>query len=203
MFGPERDVELVQKTSESRPCSRRIAIKRWEALALIFYILLTLVMTLPLPGQLNKAVAGWSADVYLKLWADWWTEKALGEGKFTHDTIFVPYEQNGEQIGQDFIALPNPLRERERHVLLMCRTRCVGNALVNIYDAVGTMLFRKVVKLQQPDAVGYKMCVPWDCRNQQGRQVGDGTYLAVVRIYDTGNRLVARRTTRIGVARID
>lgn len=130
-------------------------------------------------------------------------DQVLGEGSSDKDSVFLPYEQAGEDGSRDFIVLPNPLRERNTNVVMMCRTRCVGNALVNVYDAVGTMLFKKVVRLQQPDAVGYKMCIPWDCRNENGRLVGNGTYLAVVRIFDTNNHLVARRTARIGIARAD
>lgn len=100
----------------------------------------------------------------------------------------------------DFIALPNPVHDRKEKVILMCRTRFVGTALINIYDAVGSIVFQKTVQLQQPDAVGYRMCVPWDCRNRNGRMVGNGTYLGVIRIFDLENRPIARHMVNIGIA---
>lgn len=104
------------------------------------------------------------------------------------------------QTEPELIALPNPVRDRKDKVVLMCRTRCVGTALVNIYDAVGSIVFQKTVQLQQPDAVGYRMCVPWDCRNRNGRMVGNGTYVGIIRIFDTENRPLARHMVNIGIA---
>ncbi|MBN1576695.1 MAG: hypothetical protein JW913_09100 [Chitinispirillaceae bacterium] len=110
---------------------------------------------------------------------------------------------SGAAINQDepdFIALPNPVRNRNEKVVLMCRTRCVGTALLNIYDAVGSVVFQKTIALQQPDAVGHKMCISWDCRNRKGRFVGNGTYLGVISLFDTENRPIARHKINIGVA---
>ena len=100
----------------------------------------------------------------------------------------------------DLIALPNPVRNRSDHVMLMCRTRCTGTAVVDIYDAAGSVVFHKAVGLQQPDAVGHRICIPWNCRNRNGRMVGNGTYLGVIGIFDTENRPFARHSVNIGVA---
>lgn len=100
----------------------------------------------------------------------------------------------------DFIALPNPVRNRNEKVVLMCRTRCVGIALLNIYDAVGSVVFQRTITLQKPDAVGHKICIPWDCRNRNGRFVGNGTYLGVISLFDTENRPIARHMVNIGIA---
>ncbi len=116
------------------------------------------------------------------------------------DTVLLPIKAGAGQEMQNFLALPNPVRNQNDKVMLRCRTRCDGTALVNIYDAVGSVVFQTVVQLQQPGAMEYKMCIPWNCRNRQGRVVGKGTYLAVVRIFDTEQRLVARSTVNIGVA---
>jgi len=112
------------------------------------------------------------------------------------DSIFLSIDMGDNGI----VAVPNPVRKISDNVVIMCRTRCTGTALLNIYDAVGHMVHSKTISLQQSDAVGYELRIPWDLRNSSKRIVGNGTYQGVVRIFDTENRLVARKKVNIGVA---
>ena len=102
--------------------------------------------------------------------------------------------------GVDFFAVPNPVGSRNKSTILVCRTPCIGTADVNIYDAVGSIVYQTTEFLNDPAAMGYSVHIPWNCRNRQGRLVGKGTYHAVVRVYDQNNRLVVRRSINIGVA---
>ena len=126
-------------------------------------------------------------------------DETISERQMLDDSIFIPVKSIQNREGCDLVAVPNPVREHHEKMYIMCQTRCMGRALVNIYDATGSMVFETTADLQQPDAVGYKMCVPWDCRNRSGRKVGKGTYLAVVRIFDTEERMIARRQAHVGI----
>lgn len=116
------------------------------------------------------------------------------------DSIFLPVMLEAGQGDNGIVAVPNPVKTTTDKVLLICRTRCMGTARVNIYDAVGQIVHSVSVSQQQPEAVGYIMRIPWDLRNRNRRLVGKGTYHGVVRIYDTEDRLIARKTVNIGVA---
>ncbi|HHN94196.1 MAG TPA: hypothetical protein ENK17_05460, partial [Anaerolineae bacterium] len=60
--------------------------------AFLLFVVVTLVFTYPLPARLNTHFAGDNIDVWLNMWANWWTEKALTERlPFYHTTdIFYP-----------------------------------------------------------------------------------------------------------------
>ena len=48
----------------------------------------TLAFTYPLIAQMNTHLAGDNIDVWLNMWVNWWTQKALREGlPFYHTTI--------------------------------------------------------------------------------------------------------------------
>ena len=111
-----------------------------------------------------------------------------------------PVSSFGNSATSDLTVSPNPVYNRNDKVILSCQTRYAGMAIINIYDAVGSLVFETTVALQRPDAVGYRVTVPWDCRNRMGRYVGNGTYLGVIRIFDSEQRPVARQTVHIGVA---
>lgn len=57
------------------------------------YCLLTILLTWPLPVRMSTHLAGDDVDVWINLWADWWTEKALTEGLdfYTTDYLFYPH----------------------------------------------------------------------------------------------------------------
>lgn len=104
-------------------------------------------------------------------------------------------------VGDDgIVAMPNPVEKPFDQVRILCRTRCSGTALLNIYDAVGRLVHSVTKSLEDPEAIGYELLIPWDLRNNNERLVANGTYHCVVRIYDTENRLVARKKVNIGVA---
>ena len=100
----------------------------------------------------------------------------------------------------DIAAFPNPVRNMSDPVRIVCRTRCTGTALMNIYDAVGRMVHSVTKSLEEPEAMGHELFIPWDLRNNNQRLVGNGTYHCVVRIFDTENRLIERKKVNIGVA---
>lgn len=66
--------------------------KRYDVAALGLYALLTLVLASSLVSNIDTVLAGRSSDVYVNLWVDWWTRKALTEGlDFYHtDYLFYP-----------------------------------------------------------------------------------------------------------------
>jgi hypothetical protein len=112
----------------------------------------------------------------------------------------APAAAAGMSSSSELTALPNPVYNRNEKVLLTCKTRTAGTALVNIYDAAGSIVFETSVALRRTDAVGYTIRIPWDCTNRMGRCVGNGTYLAVIRIFDVDDKPVERHTVRIGIA---
>lgn len=75
---------------------------RWHIAALTVYTLLTVVLTSPLPANMSETVAGWSLDAYLNLWTDWWTEKALVEGRDLYHTDYIFYPQGTSLVFQSF-----------------------------------------------------------------------------------------------------
>ncbi|MFQ6100122.1 MAG: hypothetical protein ACE5OS_02655 [Anaerolineae bacterium] len=79
-----------------------MTVKRYDVAALVLYVLLTLVLALPLPCELNTTLAGWSADAYINPWADWWTKKALTEGLDFYHTDYVFYPQGTSLVFHSF-----------------------------------------------------------------------------------------------------
>ena len=75
---------------------------RYNVTVLILYILLTLVLTLPLPCKMDKALAGRSSDVYINPWADWWTRKALTEHLDFYHTDYMFYPQGTSLVFHSF-----------------------------------------------------------------------------------------------------
>jgi hypothetical protein len=73
--------------------ARELALNRWDVAALILYGLLTLALTFPLISDTEGSLAGWNYDVYVNLWADWWTGKALGTGHDFYHTDYLFYPQ--------------------------------------------------------------------------------------------------------------
>jgi hypothetical protein len=61
---------------------------RSDLTVLILYLLLTFLLTWPMPLQMSTHLAGQSNDVYSNLWNNWWTEKTVLEG---HYLYFSPY----------------------------------------------------------------------------------------------------------------
>jgi len=75
---------------------------RRDVAILLCYILLTLVLTWPLPRTMSEALAGFSTDVYINPWADWWTKKALSEGLDFYHTDYMFYPQASSLVFHSF-----------------------------------------------------------------------------------------------------
>jgi len=67
-----------------------------DLVALGLYIVLTFVLTWPMPFQMSTHLAGLSNDVYSNIWNNWWTEKVILEGHdfYFSDYIYYPYGVN-------------------------------------------------------------------------------------------------------------
>ena len=61
---------------------------RSDLAILALFVLLTVLLTWPMPLQMSTHFAGRSNDVYVNVWNNWWTEKVIQEG---HDLYFSPY----------------------------------------------------------------------------------------------------------------
>ena len=66
---------------------------RSDLAVLGLYLLLTFLLTWPMPLRMSTHLAGGSNDVYSNPWNNWWTEKALREGHslYFSNTIYYPY----------------------------------------------------------------------------------------------------------------
>jgi len=62
-------------------------------LVFLLFVLVTLGFTYPLVTELTTHFAGENIDVWLNMWANWWTGKALREGLPLYHTtkILHPY----------------------------------------------------------------------------------------------------------------
>jgi hypothetical protein len=72
---------------------RKWAQLRWQELTAIgVYIILTLVMTWPLVGQLNTHLPGPGDDLLVHYWNGWWVKRVLTQGGdlFRTDLLFYP-----------------------------------------------------------------------------------------------------------------
>ena len=70
--------------------------KTVDCLTLIAFICLTLLITYPLPVQLDTHLAGDDYDVWARPWATWWTKTAIREGRglYHTDMLFYPLGVN-------------------------------------------------------------------------------------------------------------
>jgi hypothetical protein len=73
-----------------------------DGIVLTLYILLTLLITWPLPCTMNEVAAGWSSDVYVNLWADWWTAKVVTERLDFYHTDYLFYPQGTSVVFYSF-----------------------------------------------------------------------------------------------------
>ena len=55
------------------------------------YVLLTFLLTWPMPFQMSTHLAGQSNDTYINPWANWWTEKVIREGRDLYFTRYMFY----------------------------------------------------------------------------------------------------------------
>ncbi len=64
---------------------------KWYSVWAVFllFLLITLAMTFPLITQMTTHFAGVNIDVWLNLWGNWWTGKALGEGLPFYHTDYI------------------------------------------------------------------------------------------------------------------
>ena len=75
---------------------------RRSLVVLSFYALLTLVLTLPLTTDMNGTLAGYSTDVHINPWADWWTREALTKGLDFYRTDYMFYPQGVSLVFHSF-----------------------------------------------------------------------------------------------------
>jgi len=70
-------------------------LRRWwlHLVVVIIYAVTTILMTWPLVLRLNSHFAGGGIDVWINMWATWWTEKAISEGQSLYytDLMFYPH----------------------------------------------------------------------------------------------------------------
>ncbi len=63
-------------------------------LALLFFLVLTLVAAWPVLTNLDAVIIGRDVDIHINLWVDWWTQKALSDSEISlwhTDYMFHPY----------------------------------------------------------------------------------------------------------------
>jgi hypothetical protein len=70
--------------------------------ASLIFALSTVVLAWPLLRQVDTSLVGLSQDVAMNLWADWWTQKAIGEGLDFYHTDFLFYPQGTSLILHSF-----------------------------------------------------------------------------------------------------
>lgn len=63
-------------------------------LVLTLFALLTVVLTWPVTRRVDEVLVGDDYDVYINMWANWWTQRAIQEGSSLYHTshIFFPGE---------------------------------------------------------------------------------------------------------------
>jgi hypothetical protein len=84
----------------THPC--RHSLWRSHVLALIGYILLTLLMTYPLAPRISTHLAGSGDDMWLFQWNNWWLRKALLEGLDPYFTTFLFHPQGVSLVYHNF-----------------------------------------------------------------------------------------------------
>jgi hypothetical protein len=72
-----------------RPALEHMKTLRRDLLVLLFFTILTLLMTWPLITQLGSVYAGNNEDLWTFQWDNWWTRYALQHG---YDTLFTPVQ---------------------------------------------------------------------------------------------------------------
>jgi hypothetical protein len=76
--------------------------RRRTAFVLLFYVALTVVLAWPLVSHISGRLAGYSSDVYLNQWVDWWTKKALLEGLDLYHTNYIFYPAGTSLVFHSF-----------------------------------------------------------------------------------------------------
>ncbi|MBD3420129.1 MAG: hypothetical protein GF398_08440 [Chitinivibrionales bacterium] len=75
----------------------------------------------------------------------------------------------------------------------------VNTSEVTIYDAVGNILAEKMPLVREEDASTYTYYSAWNGRNQSGRYVGSGTYVAIINYYSKDGEIAHVLKTKIAV----
>ena len=71
---------------------RKGRMKNRQSLAVLsIYSVLTLVLTFPLAANMSGTLAGYSLDVHINPWADWWTRHAITNGLDFYRTDYMFY----------------------------------------------------------------------------------------------------------------
>jgi len=95
---------------ESRTCSLFIV----HCSLFVLYVLISFVLTLPLPFMMNQCLVGDDIDVWINPWANWWTQKSLSEGLPFYYTKYLFHPQGASLVYHSFshanTALWLPLR---------------------------------------------------------------------------------------------
>ena len=97
-------------------CNSQFAIRNLQfgLAVLALYVLISFVLTLPLPLTMNRCLVGDDIDVWINPWANWWTQKSLSEGLPFYYTKYLFYPQGTSLVYHSFshanTALWLPLR---------------------------------------------------------------------------------------------
>ncbi|HET7376169.1 MAG TPA: hypothetical protein VFK30_05645, partial [Anaerolineae bacterium] len=81
---------------------------RRDLFVLLFFTLLTLVMTYPLITKIGSVYAGNNEDLWTFQWDNWWTRTALSHGL---DTLYTPYQfyPNGVSLAAHSLSFYNSI----------------------------------------------------------------------------------------------
>ena len=84
---------------------------------LAIYILISIVLTLPLPLTMDRCLAGDDVDAWLNPWANWWTQKALSERLPFYHTRYLFYPQGASLVYHSFSHTNSALWLVLRHLV--------------------------------------------------------------------------------------
>jgi hypothetical protein len=73
---------------------------------LLLYTLLTVVLAWPVVANTGETLAGYSSDVYMNQWVDWWTRKVLARGLDIYHTDYIFYPAGTSLVFHSF-SYPN------------------------------------------------------------------------------------------------
>ena len=80
----------------------RIRVHWVNLLVLLAYLLISLLMSYPLPAQIQTHVPGRQADARIFQWNNWWTKTALLNGLNLHFTDYIYYPSGVSLAGHNF-----------------------------------------------------------------------------------------------------
>ena len=90
---------------------------QFDLAILALYILISFILTLPLPLTINQCLIGDNIDVWINPWANWWTQKALSERLPFYYTQHLFYPQGVSLVYHSFSHTNTALWSILRHLV--------------------------------------------------------------------------------------